>query len=122
MSMKIAQLKWIGLALVATGLSAGGAIGLAAVKAQDPAAKEGTTVSVGWQHFADAAASATATTTCHAACWSLSASTEKRLRAMEAQVDRIYRIRGLSPEADPPDISTLDRLEFKLNFLLRQSQ
>ena len=37
MSMKIAQLKWIGLALLATGLSAGGAVVVAAVSAQNTA-------------------------------------------------------------------------------------
>jgi RNA polymerase sigma factor (sigma-70 family) len=119
LSMKLAQLKWIGVALVATSLAAGGAIGVAGVRAQDPAAAGGPGVSVGEiADLQEAVTAGTTTTTTRAA--SSSPATEERLRNLESQIDRIYRLSGIAPEATRPGIATLDRLEAKLDLLLRR--
>ena len=89
-TMKFAQLKWIGLALMATGLSAGGAIGLAAASAQNPTATSGTsTSSSSVAASADSQrASGTGTNSASASTRTQapSRSTEERLRGLEDQI------------------------------------
>jgi RNA polymerase sigma factor (sigma-70 family) len=117
-SMKLAQLKWIGVALVATGLSAGGAIGIAAVTAQDRAATEGPGLSIG---VTAETQEAPTTRTVIKRPAGPSASTEKRLRGLEDQINQIYRLSGAVDKMHPsfdPDAPTLDRLEAKIQFLL----
>jgi hypothetical protein len=105
---------------VATGLSAGGAIGVAAVRAQDRAATEETGASEGGTAGPQQAASTgTAVEALRPAV--PSASTEKRLRNLEDQINQIYRLSGAFDTTHPtfdPEAPTLDRLEAKLQFLL----
>lgn len=112
--MKLAQLKWIGLAVVATGLSAGGAIGFAAVSAQDRAATDGTRAALGEAAEPQEAATTSRETIAPGA----TVISEARMRAFESQIDRIYRLNGLPSKAEPRGLTTLDRVESKLKGLL----
>jgi RNA polymerase sigma factor (sigma-70 family) len=120
-SMKFAQLKWIGLALLATGLSAGGAVVVGAVAAQNSATTGAPAVSAGPVQENPTKSVSTATSTTGS-----SNTTEERLRALEEQIDRIYRVTGILGETGSPGIGpntpTLDRLETKLQFLLSRHE
>ncbi len=119
-SMKLAQLKWIGLALLATGLSAGGAIAVAAAGPRNHGETDRTAVSAaGLEGPQQPAAPAENTSGGQSA--SSSKTTEQRLLAIEQQIERIYRLAGSADVKPFPtttvDTPTLDRLETKLKFL-----
>ncbi len=132
MSMKVAQLKWIGLAVLATGLSAGGAVVVAAVAARD--AGIGGDPRVASFAFAEpaqdvgktAAGSSTSVSTSSSSSASPSGTatpktTEERLRRLEEQIDRVYEVAGVPRQeksGTSANGSTLDRLEAKLGALL----
>ncbi len=128
-SMKFTQFKWIGLALLATGLSAGGAVVVAAVSARD--AGTGGDPRVAARAVADpfqeagkaAAGSQTSvSTSTSSSATDPSKTTEERLRRLEEQIDRVYEMAGVLREGEtsgmPANASTLDRLEAKLAALL----
>ncbi len=124
-SMKIAQLKWIGLALLATGLSAGGAAVVAAVSAQNTATTQPviSVAAVSADPFQEAATGSVSASSSSSA---QSKSTEARLRVLEDEIDRISQLSGAVGHGErsafnsalPADSTTLDRLEAKLHFLL----
>ena len=116
-SMKLAQMKWIGLALLTTGLSAGGAIGFAAVSAQKSIATERAGLAPGGTADPFQETTTGSVTTSSRASRS-SKTTEERLDALEQQIDRILRLSGSESPAFAHDTSTLDRLETKLQSLL----
>jgi RNA polymerase sigma factor (sigma-70 family) len=122
-SMKFAQLKWIGLGLLATGLSAGGAVVVAAMSAQSSgAAGQAPVAAVSTAEPSQEGATDKVSTSTATATSGSSKTTEDRLHALEQQVDRIYRLSGIAGETEDPRIGpatpTLDRLEAKLQFLL----
>ena len=112
--MKFAQLKWIGLALLATGLSAGGAVGRGrgvgrrirlSTEASPVAAVGRRTRSKPPRPRQPSQRSAQAV------------ENDRRATArLEEQIDRIYRLSGIAPRPSvgASDASTLDRLEAKL--------
>ncbi len=122
-SMKYAQVKWIGLCILATGLSTGGAVVVAAVSAQSSgAAGASRVVSATTAESPQEASTGTARTSTSTATSGSSKTTEQRLLALEQQIDRIYRLNGITRDTGGPGISgdapTLDRLEAKLLFLI----
>jgi hypothetical protein len=125
-TMKIAQLKWIGLALLATGLSAGGAAVVAAVSAQNPVTTGGVSVSAvaSAGPFQEGATGTVSTTTSTEVS---SKSTEARLRALEDQsrlrtiedqIDQMVRLTRAAVPGFPPNTPALERMESKLQSLL----
>ena len=124
-SMKLAQLKWIGMALLATGLSTGGAIVVASAGARNPGATDGTVVSAAGLESPQQEPAVPPVPTGEPPGPS-SKTTEERLRALELQIDRIFRLAGKANATTPfptvaVDTPTLDRLETKLAHMLRTS-
>ena len=122
-SMKFAQFKWIGLCILATGLSAGGAVVVAAVSAQSSGtASPSRLTAAAAVEAPQEPSTGTASTSKSTASAGSSKTTEQRLRALEQQVDRIYRLNGITRDTGGPgipgDAPTLDRLEAKLLFLI----
>ena len=126
MSMKLSQLKWIGLALLATSLSTGGAIVVASAgEPRHPGEKAGTVVSAAGLENPGQDPAVPPVPTGEPPGPS-SKTTEERLRALERQIDRIYRLAGKANATTPfptvaVDTPTLDRLETKLAHMLRTS-
>jgi hypothetical protein len=127
-SMKIAQLKLLGLALLATGLSAGGAAVVAAVSAQNSATTHASRAS-GTVSADPAQESATGSVSTSTSTTGSSKSTEERLRVLEDQIDRISSLspvlafseRAAFASSLPPNSTTLERLEGKIRLLLSRN-
>jgi len=106
-SMKLAQLKWIGLAVLTTGLSAGGAIAVTYARAQTPrgageTALAGAGVAGPLQNPSSAANPSLTRDD------KVSATTDERLRALEEKIDRLlntlpYNVREglMDPRRNP---------------------
>jgi len=118
-SMKLTQLKWIGLALMTTTLSTGGAIVVASARSQTNTGTE--TV------LADAAAgvdplqeSSGQPTQKAARRQEPTGSTEERIKTLERKIDEIYESSGIGDRAPlpafGPELSPLERLEAKVDF------
>ncbi len=89
-SMKFAQLKWISLAIVATGLSAGTAVAWAAARTQGSTVANGRTISLADTDETQQSTTTGSKTTTTAEQPS-SKTTEERLRGLEDQIEKIYR-------------------------------
>jgi len=103
-SMKLAQVKWIGLAILTTGLSVGGAIAVTYAKAQTPQGAGGTALAGAGVAgpFQDPRSDVNAPVTRDDRAL---ATTEERLRALEEKIDQIlFRLtttRRATSDGDP---------------------
>jgi RNA polymerase sigma factor (sigma-70 family) len=119
-SMKLAQLKWIALAIVTASLSAGGAIVVATAGAQNSKGRElvGGTVA----QLDPATDPLRSIQDPPPALAQSSPTIEQRLRTLEERLDELYKLTGAA-ETRPmpklgPNAPTLDRLEAKLGYFL----
>jgi RNA polymerase sigma factor (sigma-70 family) len=124
-SMKLAQLKWIGLALLATGLSTGGAMVVASASARHPGETDGPVVSAVGLEGAGQQTPPSADTTSTVTSQS-SKTTEERLRALEEQIERVNRLVGAADATRYPrtadNTPTIDRLESGVSFLVKAAE
>ena len=124
-SMKLAQLKWIGLAIVTGSLSAAGAIVVAAGGAQSsktPADAGSVAVALA-SPSQDAAPS---TEQRKSFTRPTQGTTEQRLRKLEQMLEQLIDstdgTKYMPREVLDPDAATLDRLEDKIGLLLRRHE
>jgi RNA polymerase sigma factor (sigma-70 family) len=115
-SMKLTQVKWIGLALMTATLSTGGAIVVASARSQSDFGHGAVLAAsaIDGDELQDRGEAATVTTRREEPA----GLTEKRLKALEDKIDELYHKSGMDKRTQLPaldaDASTLDRLEAKV--------
>jgi RNA polymerase sigma factor (sigma-70 family) len=119
-SMKLAQLKWIGLAMLTAGLSAGGAIVVATASAQNSKRNLQSAVAAA---KLDPSVDSVLSTQDPLSTDPPPQSTEARLRLLEERIDLLFKLTGPAatrpmPNVDP-NLPTLDRLEAKFRYFER---
>ncbi len=118
-SMKLTQLKWIGLAVMTATLSTGGAIVVASARSQTNTGAEAAIVA-DTALGGDALQEPSGLPIQKVAARQLpKGSTDDRIKALEQKIDEIYQASGLGDRATFPDFpgsTPLERLEAKIDF------
>ncbi len=115
--MKLAPLKWIGLATATVGLSAGGAMVVASASpwnSRTPAARGSAAVALKAGQEDGTQGTKTSATDDR-----LPGATEQRLRNLERTVEQLIHSTGESEPILEPNAATLERLEAKVDVLRR---
>ncbi len=118
-TMKLTQLKWIGLALLTTTVSTGGAIVIASARSQSSTGAE-TLITADAGPGGGTSQDPSGTATTKTVRRGGRGSSEDRIKAMNVKINELYKLSGMGDRAPLPDLgpesSPLDHLEAMVDF------